>query len=82
MKTIRINFQESDIKILTALICNIAHITNLDTVINKGLNQEEWTFLCKILELDVIHVPNHQGDLIPTTTGALKDKIRLSIEND
>ncbi|WP_419420595.1 hypothetical protein ACNVED_04640 [Legionella sp. D16C41] len=80
MEKVKINFTENEVTAITSFVGLASKILNVDTIINKGLTVTEWNFLAKLMEVDVLLVPDERGNITPISPSSIVKKIEKTVK--
>ncbi|STX28345.1 Uncharacterised protein [Legionella beliardensis] len=80
MEKVKINFTENEVTVITSFVGLATKILNVDHIINQGLTITEWQFLCNIMEVDVLLIPDKRGNITPISPSAVIKKIEKVVK--
>ncbi|MGQ3888712.1 hypothetical protein ACQUW5_06720 [Legionella sp. CNM-1927-20] len=80
MEKVKINFTENEVTVITSFVGLATKILNVDTIINQGLTVTEWNFLAKLMEVDVLLIPDKRGNITPISPSSVIKKIEKAVK--
>ncbi|MDI9818295.1 MULTISPECIES: hypothetical protein [unclassified Legionella] len=80
MKKITIEFTQDEVHAIATITEITANVLNIEHIVQEGLTEEEWALLKRIIDIDVILIPDKRGNIRPVSPDTIIQKINKAIK--